>query len=649
MSKLIYLSKSDFKIAKSSPKKLYYKKLEYPKNQSHQEDYSSLSNVLIINKIAELLYENPVEIEPKFNSENNLIDAIKQTNEELKKEKVTIFKPLIYHQNKLARLNILVKNNNRFDLIHIDQKPIDLGFNNQKLNDKNQNLDDELKLLNAYRNEISPHILQSKNTLHSNLLRNKRDYKINSIWKNCLVDITYESFVLSELLGSLYDEFELNSYLCLPIKDRVSKNCLGINFSIESSHKVNFWGDLNELRNDHNLHFINVNQEVLELKEKVIKNTNIYLESIVNGIKKIEMPISKNCKNCEFRITNLSETNDSRNGFNECWNQTNNQEAHILDLYQVAKIGEYKNPLINVLIADGKSSLYDIPTDGLNHNSFKERQLIQIKYTKDNQEWWSENLAEILNSLEYPLHFIDFETCRLGIPYHQEIRANEQIAFQWSCHTITEHFIESKNTNFIDITGEFPNFKFAETLMQQLGNNGTILIWGTHEKSVLEDIYEQILYYQYQNQDLLIWLQTLLDNSNRIQSRFIDMNSLTLKHYFHPLMKGKTSLKVVMPAIWTTNNYLHQIPQLSQYFKLNQNNEILSPYQTLSEIQIDQKYQVINDGSGAMMAYQEIIYSPLKHDQNIRKKWEVLLKQYCGLDTLAMIIVWIHWQHLIGK
>jgi len=486
------------------------------------------------------------------------------------------------------------------------------------------------------------------------LLRNKRDGKISSIWKGYIEDITFQTYILSELLKSLNIDYEINSYLCLPIKDKVTKSCLGLNFSISSNYQVDYLGNINELKNDHILQFINVNDELLELKPKVLRNIQTYLESIDNGITKIHTPINKNCKNCEFRIESSPNhiKSDQRNGFKECWNQENHQDAHILDLYQVAKIGEYNNSLINTLIEDGKSSLYDIPLDTLNHESFKHRQLIQIKHTKKNQEWVSDHLENVMNSFEYPIHFIDFETCRLDIPYNLEIYPNEQLAFQWSCHTIAHPLAECINTSFIDISGDFPNFKFAEALMEKLGDRGTVLVWGTHEKSVLKDIAEQASYYHYQNQKVLVWLNSLIADSSQPKShhlQLIDMNSLTLKHYFHPLMKGKTSLKSVLPAIWTTNSYLHQMSWLSQYLKLDEWGQVLSPYLTLPEIEIDQKYQVVKEGSGAMIAYQEILYSPLKNDRAIQEKWETLLKQYCCLDTLAMVIVWTHWQYLIKK
>eukprot|EP01036_Dinobryon_divergens_P048535 gene48535-65101_t len=50
--------------------------------------------------------------------------------------------------------------------------------------------------------------------------------------------------------------------------------------------------------------------------------------------------------------------------------------------------------------------------------------------------------------------------------------------------------------------------------------------------------------YGYQNSKLKDWLQmTIKDEKLGTEGRFIDMNAFTLNHYFHPEMKGKTSIK----------------------------------------------------------------------------------------------------------
>ena len=52
---------------------------------------------------------------------------------------------------------------------------------------------------------------------------------------------------------------------------------------------------------------------------------------------------------------------------------------------------------------------------------------------------------------------------------------------------------------------------------------------------------------------------------------------------------------------------------------------------------------VITEGTGAMRAYQEMLYGVSRHDTALKEQWRRLLLQYCELDTAAMVMVWEHW------
>ena len=188
--------------------------------------------------------------------------------------------------------------------------------------------------------------------------------------------------------------------------------------------------------------------------------------------------------------------------------------------------------------------------------------------------------------------------------------------------------------------------------MECLGDRGTILTWATHENSVLRDIYYQMQTYDYQNPQLQTWLANTAKLGNIGKSHLVDMNDLTLKHYFHPLMKGRTSLKYVLPAVWKTNSYLHEIPYFQEYYR-QVDGKTLNPYDALPQSQIGDRIQVINEGAGAMLAYQDLMYGELRdlsltnpELQSLRSQWKDLLYQYCRLDTMAMVIIWTHWQNL---
>ena len=113
-------------------------------------------------------------------------------------------------------------------------------------------------------------------------------------------------------------------------------------------------------------------------------------------------------------------------------------------------------------------------------------------------------------------------------------------------------------------------------------------------------------------------------------------------------MKGKLSLKAVMPAVWQSNPSLHSHPVFLQYSSRDAGGSIVDPYLTLPQLpfadargEVD---EVVTEGSGAMRAYQEMLYGLATYDEAVKEKWKSLLLQYCKLDTAAMVIVWLHWE-----
>ncbi len=66
-------------------------------------------------------------------------------------------------------------------------------------------------------------------------------------------------------------------------------------------------------------------------------------------------------------------------------------------------------------------------------------------------------------------------------------------------------------------------------------------MWAIHENSILKQIRSQ-MNGRHENAKLQDWLDWITDG------RLVDMNDLTLKHYFHPVMKGRTSIKKVLDA-----------------------------------------------------------------------------------------------------
>ena len=68
------------------------------------------------------------------------------------------------------------------------------------------------------------------------------------------------------------------------------------------------------------------------------------------------------------------------------------------------------------------------------------------------------------------------------------------------------------------------------------------------------------------------------------------------------------------------------------------------PYASLPAIEINGVMQDVHEGTGAMRAYQEMMYGAHKADPLSKGQWGALLKQYCALDTLSMVLILEHWR-----
>jgi hypothetical protein len=140
--------------------------------------------------------------------------------------------------------------------------------------------------------------------------------------------------------------------------------------------------------------------------------------------------------------------------------------------------------------------------------------------------------------------------------------------------------------------------------------------------------------------DLGAWLDALtLAGSSRI----VDLCGLAREYYFHPSMKGSLSIKHVLPAVWTANRSLQTTPAFVKYVKRDDQGHLLGPYAALPPLPIGEKEEVINEGTGAMRVYQEMMFGRDKSDDILFKNYRRLLLQYCELDTAAMLMVWMHW------
>lgn len=203
------------------------------------------------------------------------------------------------------------------------------------------------------------------------------------------------------------------------------------------------------------------------------------------------------------------------------------------------------------------------------------------------QEYISDKLEAELNDMEYPIHFLDFETIGPAIPRYAGTRPYQTIPFQWSDHILYEDG-NLDHREYLCNEDKDPREEFTQTLINALGTEGGIVIYTSYETGVLNSIIEHVPHYADE-------LQSVID-------RFIDLYAIIRRHYYHPKFYGSFSLKYVLPAL---------VPEMS--------------YDNLS----------IQDGIQASLDYLRMIDPGT--DENEKATIREDLLTYCGQDTLAMV------------
>jgi hypothetical protein len=203
------------------------------------------------------------------------------------------------------------------------------------------------------------------------------------------------------------------------------------------------------------------------------------------------------------------------------------------------------------------------------------------------QEYISEDLESELHDLEYPVHFLDFETIGPAIPRYAGTRPYQTIPFQWSDHILYEDG-KLDHREYLCNEDKDPREEFTQTLLDALETKGSIVIYTSYETGVLNSLIEH--FPQYADQ-----LQSVID-------RFVDLYAIIRRHYYHPQFYGSFSLKYVLPAL---------VPEMS--------------YENLS----------IQEGMQASLEYLRMIDPETPEDKKARIRSDLLT--YCGQDTLAMV------------
>jgi len=653
MSNPRYLTKSRFKLALDCETKLFYtnKKEEYPDTKLDDSFLAALAEGgFQVGELAKYYYPGGTEI-----PYGNYDSMFEETNKLLEQDSVIIYEATIKYNNLLIRADVLVKNGNNIDLIEVKAKSYDgtdsFGFLNKK-------------------------------------------GKLASGWKEYVYDVAFQKLVLTKA----FPQFNVKSYLCLADKNsNASVEGLNQNFLLVNENgrtncvakaglKKEDLGNeiLITVRVDDILENIYNGSDFTESETLSFEDWVYYLEDYYNKDAKINSLIGGKCKSCEFSCSAEEEQSGLKNGTKECWKAQTGFSDSDFDKPRMLDVWDFRRK--DKMIEQSKYFMEELSKDDIGYKlgsdkgmSRTERQWLQIEkaVAKDTEpEIDIENLKAEMKTWKYPLHFIDFETSAVAIPFHKGMRPYEGIAFQYSHHIVYEDgTIEHKGEYINTKKGNFPNFEFAINLKKELENDdGTIFRYHNHENTYMNMIYRQL---KVANEDdvedkesLMDWIKTITHSTGNSVEEWcgdrdmVDLYQVVKNYYYDPAMGGSISLKAVLPAVLNTSNYLKNkyskpiygsktgIKSLNfinqTWIKLDETGKVISPYKQLPPLfdnvdDVDKLDLLITDknladGGAAMTAYARMQFTEMT-DYESKELQNALLK-YCELDTLAMVMIW---------
>lgn len=643
------LSKSRFKLGLSCPNKLYFSGDSSYKNK--EEDNSFLAALaeggFQVEALSRSLYSGGHFIDAPHGAYQQ---AYEQTLELLKLDEVIIYEAAFLCDGLFVMTDILIKKGNRIKLIEVKAKSFD-----------STKSDSFVGAQGNIRSSWRPYLFDVAFQTH--------------VAKKCLPNLDFVPFFLMADKSKVATIDGLNQRFRLPNNGDVRQD-IDVRITTEEAHKTSVLSE------------INVSSLVNAIINDEFKYTeDLFFSKAVSLLKKSyqaktypNWPTNySRCKSCEFKIDDTTKSKGFKSGFEYCfskqhqWSSLDFKRPNIFEIWNFRgqKLLE-QNRLFFEELTQEDFKVIDEP----NAMSSRERRWIQVQKALDQQSNPYVELDGLKKEMEFwtfPLHFIDFETSAVALPFNKGRHPYEQVAFQFSHHIYHTNGTIEHSSEYINTTaGEFPNFKFIEALKNSLENDrGTIFRFATHENSILNAIKDQLEYSNHPNKaDLIKFIKTIATPRNDesepwVASRpMVDLRVVILNYYYNPLTKGSNSIKAVLPAILNSCAFLRQkytspiseINMTSLNFEGHhrwiqiENGEVKNPYSLLPPIFVENDQEQldkflsglksISDGGAALTAYSKLQFTDMTiEERQIIKK---SLLKYCELDTLAMVMIYEH-------
>lgn len=645
------LTKSRFKQGLECPRKLYYGGLEQYANQQIDDPFleSLAEGGFQVGELAKAYFPDGFDIETL-----DYEQSLSETNELLKRDNVVIFEAAVRYRDLFIRIDILEKKGKQLLIHEVKAKSIGAKRSSEFLTAKGQP---------------------------------------NSNWKPYLYDVAFQKFVVEKA----FPDHSVSSYLMLvdktarPTISGLNQKIQVVNDDGRKSAKLVEPLTPQEL-SEKLLVSVGVDNICRDIFESTDHRPNenesfgdlvIRLAGYSLGEAEPKPLLQSVCGTCEFYCSEADES--LRDGRVECLSHVSGlPESVVASEPLIFELWNYRKK--QALLDQGVLKLAEISDEDIGAEPYeigcgldtKQRQQLQLEASRIKQpDAWVDKagLAGVMDQWRYPLNFIDFETTRVALPFHEGQQPYEAVAFQYSHHVLYEDGRLDHHSQYLNAEpGEFPNFDFLRELKRSIeGNEGTIFCYSHHENSILNAIKEQLetaASPQPDHDDLIAFVKQIAKPKKDSRDAWdaprlmVDLLEVVKRYLYLPATRGSNSIKYVLPAV------LNDSPKLAAKYsqKLYETHGgatslnfdegwrwlvedensglVVDPYKRLPPIfdgygqEVDERlanFSNVDNGGAALTAYAKLQFEDLRPEE--RNMVEVALFKYCELDTLAMVML----------
>ena len=177
--------------------------------------------------------------------------------------------------------------------------------------------------------------------------------------------------------------------------------------------------------------------------------------------------------------------------------------------------------------------LKDVPCDEVSGS-----QLMQLEAFLNKREFVDrEQVKEFLDTLWYPLYFLDFETVMPAIPPYDGMRPYQQLPFQYSLHYMEREGSRLRHREYLAEPNIDPREEIVQSLVHDIPEEACVIAYNaSFEMSRLGDLAGYLPRYKRR-------IDLMIDN---VRDLIIPFRK---QYVYHWQMKGSASQKAVLPAL----------------------------------------------------------------------------------------------------